>query len=217
MNKIQSLLFLFLYVSSLFAQNLHFYIDQVHRTRAQTNLVGWVFMTNSPSSEVEMFFYVGDSTQKVIPQIQNRPDVTAHFNDGTNYDQSGFYLEIPSKILKSAQQDLFVVLQDQEGKRIESLILSLKAPPTMIEVLKENQLLILIYLSILIVLFLSNKYISYITNKNFQTINKINSLTGLRFIAALGVIISHRFPYWDAMGGGQCDVVFYTFWFCNEL
>lgn len=89
--------------------------------RYRTRIEGWVFKNGESvrTYDLKLLFRAADGTYYTLPsQIVRRPDVTAHFKDGNNYDASGFQIAGLSPALFARGPFTLYFLYRNDGKNL---------------------------------------------------------------------------------------------------
>ena len=86
---------------------------QVEATGNSTFLIaGWCLISGRPTMPIALHVIVKDLESGAYYQlpttVEDRPDVTAHFSDGVNYDHSGFKVSLKNTNLHAESYEIFV-------------------------------------------------------------------------------------------------------------
>lgn len=117
-----------------------YYIDRCTFDKTSDNLaiVGWLFRSSINSKENSVYaIFEGSGKSYVFKTYTNkRKDVTAAFNDGSNYDLSGFSVEVYIKFLEDGLYKLYIA-SDYDEKVKFSTGYSLNVKNDKIEVINN--------------------------------------------------------------------------------
>lgn len=101
-----------------FNHRFKYYIDKIDIDEKYINIRGWtvVIGENSVNYHIKIALQTKDDYLIYNTNNENRSDVTAHFNDGFNYDNSGFKVQIDKTNLNRAEYALKIILNNKDNK-----------------------------------------------------------------------------------------------------
>lgn len=104
------------------------YAKNIDINNNYVNINGWAFINGKSTNNTKTYIYLKSKNKKYIFQTtpQKRHDVTKYFDDGNNYDNSGFQCIIDTNDIMSGNYEIGIVLKDGdtiETKKIDSKVL----------------------------------------------------------------------------------------------
>lgn len=105
----------------LVQEGIDYYIDEVNYTHNAITIQGWAIKKGENIDVSECYIVLKDTSSgeymKIPTKIISRGDLTEYFNDGFNYDYSGFFAKVLDKKLnKNSDFDIYILYQNNNEK-----------------------------------------------------------------------------------------------------
>lgn len=95
---------------------IRYFFDQISVDEDIITIRGWGIILGQASSENELYLVMNSDSTTVIfsTEIEIRKDITGHFNDGYNYDYSGYIAKISKSDLYKSKFKLGILIKKAE-------------------------------------------------------------------------------------------------------